>query len=358
MNSEVDSSPVIPHEAINAPKVLVTGATGYIGHRLVDRLSGHGVRVQAMVRRTGSVRWPAGVTEVQADATDAASLSRAMADMDIVYYLLHSMDGDGDFVSRDRALARQVAETARACGVRRIVYLSGLHPDGVELSDHLASRVEVGQILLDSGVPTAVLQAGVVLGVGSASFDMLRHLTERLPVMIAPRWLHSRIQPIAIDDALHYLEAAAQLPAEVNRTFDIGGRDVLTYAEMIRRYARLTGLGRRHIGVVPVLTPWLASHWVGLVTPVPAGVAKPLVGSLVHDAVTHERDLRDLVGEPPGGTADFDTAVLRAIQEIDPQQWRRTARRVAAMVGACAVWCAVATVRSGGIAAHNDPPTR
>lgn len=318
------------------PRVLITGATGYIGALLTERLAAHGFPVRAMVRRPGVREWPDGVMEVQADADDPASLSAAMDGVEVVYYLLHSMDGSGDFVERDRQLARNVSQAAREAGVSRIVYLSGLHPEG-ELSAHLGSRVEVGQILLDSGVPTAVLQAGVVLGAGSASFDMLRHLTERLPVMIAPKWLTNRIQPIAVDDALYYLEAAATLPPEVNRSFDIGGPDVLTYKQMIKRYARRTGLGRRPIGVVPVLTPWLASHWVGVITPVDAGIAKPLVGSLVHEAVMHENDLASMVGEPTSGNAGFEEAIDRAVTSIDPTLWRTTARRVAAMVAACAV---------------------
>ena len=195
----------------------------------------------------------------------------------------------------------------------RIVYLGGLHPEGADLSVHLASRVEVGQVLLDGPVPAAVLQAAVVLGDGSVSFDMLRYLTERLPVMVAPRWLRNRIQPIAVDDALHYLVGAASLPAEVNRTFDIAGPEVLTYEQMIQRFAAVTGLRRRLVLRVPVLTPWLASHWVGLITPVDAGVAKPLVGSLVHEVVRREEDLDDLVGVPEGGLLGFDDAVRRAM---------------------------------------------
>ncbi|WP_427384550.1 hypothetical protein [Janibacter sp. G56] len=169
---------------------------------------------------------------------------------------------------------------------------------------------------LDAPVPAAVLQAGVFLGDGSISFDMLRHLTERLPAMVAPRWLRSRIQPIAVDDALHYLVGATRLPAEVNRTFDIGGPDVLTYGEMIQRFARVNGLHRRLIVVVPVLTPWLASHWVGLITPVDAAVAKPLVGSLVHDVVRREHDLDEYVGLPDGGLTGFDDAVRLAMRDV------------------------------------------
>jgi tryptophan-rich sensory protein len=204
----------------------------------------------------------------------------------------------------------------------------------------------VGEVFLHAPVPAAVLQAGVVLGDGSASFDMLRHLTERLPAMIAPKWVHNKIQPIAVDDAVHYLAAAADLPPDLNRTFDIAGPDVLSYGQMMRGYARAARLGPRLIVTVPVLTPWLASHWVGVVTPVPAGVAKPLVGSLVHDAVADESDLAALVGEPPGGAAGFDEAVERALVGIDARRWQRTAAGTAAMVLGCAVAGGVATTPS------------
>ncbi|MBC7310405.1 MAG: oxidoreductase, partial [Tetrasphaera sp.] len=246
-------------------------------------------------------------------AAHRSVLAEALADVDVAYYLLHSMDGAPGFTERDRDMARTFGIAAFEAGVGRIVYLSGLHPAG-RLSDHLASRVEVGDLLMASGVPTAVLQAAVILGSGSASFEMLRHLTNRLPVMVAPKWLENRIQPIAVRDVLHYLVAAADLPPEVNRTFDIGGPEVLTYREMIQRYAQVTGRTRRAIVTVPVLTPWLASQWVGFVTPVPTGIAKPLVGSLIHEVVCRERDLEELVGAPPDGVTGFDDAVRASIE--------------------------------------------
>ena len=227
------------------------------------------------------------------------------------------MDGEGGFVERDRELARTFGVAAYEAGVGRIVYLSGLHPDHGPLSDHLASRVEVGDLLMSSGVPTAVLQAAIILGSGSASFEMLRHLTTRLPVMITPKWLDNRIQPIAVRDVLYYLVRAADLPPEVNRTFDIGGPEVITYREMIQRFAKVAGLMSRRIVTVPVLTPYLASQWVGFVTPVPTGVAKPLVGSLLHEVVCGEHDLDDLVGAPPGGPLPYDRAVADAIAGDD-----------------------------------------
>jgi len=191
-------------------------------------------------------------------------------------------------------------------------------------------------------VPTAVLQAAVVLGDGSASFDMLRHLTTRLPAMVAPKWLDNRIQPIAVDDVMTLLVGAADLPANVNRTFDIGGPDVLTYREMIQRFASVTGLRQRLVVTVPVLTPRLASHWVGLVTPIGAGVAKPLVGSLVHEVVAKESDLLDLV-EVPGGLTGFDEAVRRAMEGAAPDTALRNLALTGAAVAASAVIGSLAT---------------
>lgn len=209
---------------------LVTGASGYVGSQLVPALLEQGWTVRVLVRSPGGLAqaWRDRVDVVQGDATDPDALAEALAGCRVAYYLLHSMDGKGDYRDRDRRLARRFADSARAAEVGRIVYLSGLHPQG-RLSDHLASRVEVGEILLESGVPTAVLQAGVVLGEGSASFDMLRHLTERLPVSFGPKWLRNRIQPIAVSDVVHYLVRAADLDPGVNRTIDVGMPEQLTY---------------------------------------------------------------------------------------------------------------------------------
>lgn len=328
--------------------VLVTGATGYVGGLLVPRLLDAGWRVRALTRsaeRLRSREWADRVEVVEGDVTSGADLREALSGVDVAYYLVHSMDGGGDLARRDRELAEGFAAAAADEQVGRIVYLGGLHPQGADLSVHLASRVEVGQVLLDGPVPTAVLQAAVVLGDGSVSFDMLRYLTERLPAMVAPSWLRNRIQPIAVDDALHYLVGAAGLPPDVNRTFDIGGPDVLTYEQMIQRFAAVNGLRRRLILGVPLLTPWLAGHWVGLITPVKADVAKPLVGSLVHEVVRRERDLDEYVGLPAGGLLDFDEAVGRAMRGVRPDHALRNALTISAVTVTCAA--VVSTVIAG-----------
>ena len=331
---------------MNDRTALVTGASGVIGSLVVPALLAKGWQVKVLTRSRDRLdpAWRDQVSVVEGDAGDAAAVRDALAGVDVAYYLVHSMAGHSDYSSRDRQIVQTFADIAATSPtLRRIVYLSGLHPGGVELSEHMASRVETGEILLGTGVPTAVLQAGVVLGAGSASFEMLRHLTERLPAMIGPKWLRNRIQPIDIADAVHYLVAAAELPPEVSRSFDIGMDEVLQYAEMIQRYAGVAGLRRRPIMAVPVLTPRLASHWVGLVTPVPSSVAKPLVGSLIHEAVRGDDDLDKWLPEPPGGTTSFDEAVLRALDEVDPRRWQRSLARVAVQVATAAVAGALLT---------------
>ncbi|MGY2065944.1 SDR family oxidoreductase [Blastococcus sp. SYSU DS0619] len=298
---------------------LVTGATGYVGGRLVPELLAAGHRVRVMSRSPERLRdhpWAGNVEIVRADAGDTASVAGACAGVDVVYYLIHALGSGPDFAAADRHTATVMALAVREAGVGRLVHLGGLEPDDEELSPHLRSRAEVARILLGSGVPTVVLRAAVVLGSGSASFEMLRHLTERLPVMVTPRWVHSRIQPIAIRDVLRYLVACARLPAQVHRCFDVGGPDVMDYAEMMRRYARVAGLPRRRILAVPIVTPSLSSHWVGVITPVPAGIARPLVESLRTTVVCAEHDIAEHVPDPPEGLLGFDDAVRLAVQRV------------------------------------------
>jgi uncharacterized protein YbjT (DUF2867 family) len=315
-------------------RCLVTGATGYVGGRLVPELLAAGYRVRVMVRTPSKLKgrpWLDQVEVAEADAQDAEAVREALAGVDVAYYLLHSIGTGSDFAASERRTAEIFADSARAQGVGRIVYLGGLDPQDEELSEHLASRSEVGKVLLASGVPTAVLRAGVIIGSGSASFEMLRYLTERLPVMVTPRWVHSRIQPIAIRDVLRYLVGCAELPPDVNRGFDIGGPDVLTYLDMMQRFAAVAGLKRRRIVPVPVLSPGLSSHWVNLVTPVPRGLARPLVESLRNTSVAGEHDIARYVPDPEDGLVGYERAVEQAltrIQDLDvPTRWSSASLR-------------------------------
>ena len=297
---------------------MVTGATGYIGSRLAPVLIGRGHTVRALARnpdKLANVPWRAQAEVVRGDLADGDSLAAAFDGVDVVYYLVHSMGSAADFVGEEARSARNVVSAARQAGVRRLVYLSGLHPPDTELSAHLRSRTAVGENLIDSGIEAVVLQAGIVVGSGSASFEMIRHLTDRLPVMTTPKWVHNKIQPIAIGDALHYLAGAATAPLPSSRTWDIGGPDVLEYGDMMQIYADVAGLRQRFIVVLPWLTPAIASWWVGLVTPMPSGLARPLVESLECDAVSHEHDVDAVIPPPPRGLRGYREAVAEALRE-------------------------------------------
>jgi uncharacterized protein YbjT (DUF2867 family)/uncharacterized protein YndB with AHSA1/START domain len=256
------------------------------------------------------------VQVARADVMDAGAVRAALDGIDVAYYLIHSLDSGGSFEQRDREAARTFAGQARAAGVRRIVYLGGMTPAGGELSPHLRSRREVGDMLLDSGVPTAVLQAAVIIGSGSASFEMLRYLTERLPAMITPKWVRTRIQPVAVRDVLRYLVGCATLPDGVSRRFDVGGPDVLTYAQMMEHFATVAGLRRRIIMPVPLLTPRLSSLWIGLISPVPTAIARPLVESLRNEVVAADHDIAKYVPDPPGGLTSLDRAISLALRHV------------------------------------------
>jgi len=300
-------------------RCLVTGATGYVGGRLVGRLLEEGHEVRCMTRDARRLRdlpWVSGVDVVEADALDADSLRPALQGVEVAYYLIHSIELGRQFEDTDRRAAATFAAAAKEAGVGRLVYLGGLSPGDQKLSPHLSSRREVGSILLASGVPTVVLQAAVILGSGSASFEMLRYLTERLPAMITPRWVHTRIQPIAVRDVLRYLVGCATLPPEVSRRFDLGGPEVLSYLAMMKRYAAVAGLRPRLVVPVPLLTPRLSAHWVNVVTPVPAALAKPLVASLINEVVAREHDIAAYIPDPPEGLLGFDRAVALALEKI------------------------------------------
>jgi uncharacterized protein YbjT (DUF2867 family) len=303
-----------------APRALVIGATGYLGGRLTPRLLAAGYRVRVLARdaaRARSVPWGQDCEIVEGSAEDAAALAEACADVDVLYYLVHSMGSGRDFEQTDARAARTVAAAAATAHVTRIVYLGALHPAGVALSPHLRSRVEVGEIFLDAPVPALVLQAGIVIGSGSASFEMIRHLTDVLPYMPAPRWVRNRIQPIAVRDVLHYLLGAARVPAGLNTAVDIGGPDVLRYGQMMNGYAVEAGLPQRPIAPLPVLTPNLASLWVNLVTPVPRSIARPLIASLQNECVVKDHTIDGIIPPPADGLTSYRRSVRLALARID-----------------------------------------
>jgi uncharacterized protein YbjT (DUF2867 family) len=302
-------------------RILVLGATGYVGGRLVPRLVAAGHHVRCLVRdpgRLAGLAWAASTDVVEGDLDGADGLDRAFAGVDVVYHLVHSMGGGADFAARDRRIARNVARAAAAAGVRRIVYLGGLSADGgTRSSEHLRSRTEVAQVLVSGPVPVTVLRAAVIVGSGSTSFEMLRYLVDVLPVMVTPRWVRSQVQPIAIRDVLRYLVGILDLDHGDDHTFDIAGPDVLTYQDMMRIYARVRRLPPRLIINVPLLTPWLSSHWVGLVTPVPAAVARPLVEGLVSDAVAGSGE--DISRWVPGPCVPYRQALELALRRVRGQ---------------------------------------
>jgi len=285
--------------------VVVTGATGYVGGRLVPRLLAAGHRVRCLVRDTRKLedrpwRRDPEVEVVPIDLRDTGAVTEALAGARAAYYLVHSMtSANSDYRRRDRELAGSFAEGAAAAGVERIVYLGGLGEMGDDLSEHLASRREVEDVLASTGVPVSTLRAAMIIGSGSASFEILRYLVEHLPVMITPRWVRSESQPIAIRDVLHYLVECLEHPETRNRTLDIGGPEVLTYRCLMRIMAEARGIAPRWIIPVPVLTPRLSSLWIHLVTPVPHTIARPLAEGLRNRTVCRDDDARRLMPHDP-----------------------------------------------------------
>src|SRR6202165_1259151 len=275
--------------ADHRPLALLTGASGYIGGRLLKELEKAGWPVRCLARRPDFLRpRVADSTEVvKADCLDRASLAPAMAGVHTAYYLVHSMGSSGQFEDEDRQAARNFADEPREQGVRRIIYLGGLGNQDQALSAPLRSRHEVADIVRGSGVPTVEFRASIVIGSGSLSFEMIRALVQRLPGMICPRWVAVKAQPIAVEDVVAYLMAALVLPVEQCGVFEIGGTDQVSYGQIMQEYARQCGL-RRWMIPVPILTPHLSSLWLGLITPVYARIGRKLIDSMRHPTLVHD----------------------------------------------------------------------
>ena len=299
--------------------ILVTGATGYIGGRLVPQLLAEGYRVRATARNPLKLKtrpWadhPA-VELMAADAFDAASMREAMQGCAAAYYLVHSMNpGTADFAEADRRAATIVSGAAAAAGVGRLIYLSGLGDAPASLSEHLSSRAEVARILRQGPVPVTVLRAAMIIGSGSASFEILRYLVERLPIMVTPRWIDTPCQPIAIRNVLNYLVGCLRCPQTIGGTFDIGQTEATTYRRLMETYAEEAGLSRRWILAIPVLTPRLSSYWIHLVTPVPSSLARPLAEGLANPVICRERRIRELI---PQDLLDSRQAIHLALERL------------------------------------------
>jgi uncharacterized protein YbjT (DUF2867 family) len=297
---------------MNRRAVLVTGANGFIGRLLTRALRAEDVLIRCLVRKPAEPADSA-IENVLGDLLEPASLPSALAGVDTAYYLVHAMAGGrAGFERRDRDAAENFVRAAQQAGVRRIIYLGGLGETGDDLSEHLKSRLEVADILRSGTFATTFLRAAIIIGAGGASFEMIKALVERLPVMITPRWVTTRCQPIAVEDVISYLVGCLQDERTTGRTFDIGGPDVITYKEMMERFGRIRGRNL-HILPVPVLTPRLSSYWVGLITPVAPSVSIPLIEGLKNEVICREHAIRDLI---PLQLTSYDDAVRRSLAAL------------------------------------------
>ncbi len=299
------------------PLILVTGVTGYIGGRLVPRLLDAGFRVRCMARDASRLQgraWRNRVEVVEGDVLRPDSLNEVMRGVSAAYYLVHSLGAESDFSERDLRGAWNFGSAAKSEGVQRIIYLGGLGDPATQLSAHLRSRHQTGDALRESGVPITEFRAGVIVGSGSLSFEMIRYLTERVPVMICPRWVYTRIQPIAVRNVLDYLIEALRVPESAGQILEIGGADVISYGEMLGFYAEVRGLPRWLIPV-PMLTPKLSSYWVHFVTPIPASIARPLIAGLRNEIIVRDDHARRLF--PSIQPFDYRTAVKLALEKLD-----------------------------------------
>jgi len=291
--------------------ILITGANGFIGRRLTKTLLDGGHRIRCLVRKASS-QIPEGAETCIGDLLEPATLAAALEGVDSAYYLVHAMAGGrAGFERRDRDAAENFVRAAEKAGVRRVIYLGGLGETGDELSEHLKSRLEVASILRTGKFATTFLRAAVIVGAGGASFELVRGLVKRLPVMITPRWVSTRCQPIAVNDVVAYLAGCLTDQRTAGQTYDIGGPEVITYRDMMERFARLEG---KHLLIipVPVLTPKLSSYWVALFSPVPPSVSMPLIEGLSNEVICRENSIRDLI---PLQLTSYDTAVQQALAE-------------------------------------------
>ena len=296
--------------------ILVTGATGYVGGRLIPRLLDAGYIVRAMVRDPSRLQGRSWVDQVEiykGDVLQPETLFPALEGVDVAYYLIHSMMAGTGFHQRDQRAAHSFSAAAKKGEVRKIIYLGGLGDPNADLSDHLRSRQQTGTALQSAGVHVLEFRAGVIVGAGSASFEMIRYLTERVPIMISPRWVYTRTQPISIGNILDYLTAAVEFPLDDHQVVEIGGPQVLSYEDMLRGYARIRGL-RRAILPVPFLTPRLSSYWVHWVTPIPAALARPLIEGLRNEVIVHDHQAQQLF--PSVKLTPYDQAVEVALSSL------------------------------------------
>ena len=307
--TSVDDQPWGTTGHVTPPRILVTGATGFIGRRLVPALIDAGPEVRALTRRPEAYDGPG--TPVGADVHDPDTLAAALEGIDIAYYLVHSLDS-ADFEKRDAAAARAFGRAAADAGVRQIVYLGGLGADDEKLSAHLRSRREVEGLLGEAGVPVTVLRAAIVVGKGGISWELTRQLVKNLPAMVVPKWVSTRTQPIAVDDVIRYLVGVADRPETFGRIFEIGGPDQLSYLEMLEIGSEVMRGRPVPIVKVPVLTPRLSSYWLALVTDVDVTTGRNLIDSMGTEVLVTDHSIRDLV---PGEPVAYDEAVRRALEE-------------------------------------------